>query len=143
MMRGAIAGAVAAALACVASCPAQACRTADFQTPILHSALPSLADGVVAAEVEIITDVRSPSSSNIMDARVITMIRGDYRGDRIRIDPQYRTSCDRFPSPGTRGIVVGRILSTSESVLVIDPIRAPSAFEVRRRRASSTRDENR
>jgi hypothetical protein len=108
---------------------AHACRIPSAMTPLLHERLPRpLPAGTVAAEVEIAADVRT-SLTQPIDARIIRMLRGHYRGTRLRIDRTVVTSCDADPSPGSRGIVVGRILSRTDALLVIDPIRAPSARE--------------
>jgi hypothetical protein len=113
--------------------PAQACRVPAAQTPLLHDRLPRLPAGVIAAEVEIVTDVRSEPEPPL-EARIIRMIRGNYRGTRLRIDPTRVTSCDGVPLPGQRGIVVGRVLSVSDEMLVVDAIRAPSRLERERQR---------
>jgi hypothetical protein len=114
---------------------AEACRIAAAQTPILHDTLPPLPPGVVAAEVEIVTDVRSQADVPL-EARIVRMISGDYRGSRLRIDRNIVSSCDGVPYPGMRGIVVGRVLSVSDEMLVVDAIRAPSALERQRQRAA-------
>lgn len=114
---------------------AQACRVAAAQTPLLHKRLPELGPGLVAAEVEIVTDVRSDSRPPL-EARIIRMISGDYAGTRLRIEPLMQTSCDGVPYPGTRGFVIGRVLSASDEILVVDPLRAPSAIELHRQRAA-------
>jgi hypothetical protein len=126
------------ALAAVLGAPgaALACRVASFQTPILHEKLPALPADAVAAEVEVVTDVRAPPGWRAMDVRIIRMIRGQYRGRTIRIEPKAYSSCDGWPYPGTRGIVVGSVLSSSDEALVVDPIRAPSAEDLRRQAAS-------
>ena len=111
---------------------AHACRVPARQTPILHQTLPALPEGMVAAEVEITSDIRSPGRPPL-EARIISMVSGDDAGTKLRIEPRVISSCDGFPSPGTRGFAVGRILSSSEEALVIDPIRAPSAVELHRR----------
>ncbi len=105
---------------------AHACRTSSSQTSILHRVLPVLPKGVVAAEVEITTDIRSPARPPL-EARIISMIKGGYKGRKLRIAPQIISSCDGFPYPGSRGFAVGRVLLSSKDVLVIDPIREPSA----------------
>ena len=114
--------------AAVAAVPAtaQACRVSSFQTPILHDKVPTLAPGLIAVEVEITTDVRSASRPPL-EGRIISMIRGKYAGSLLRIEPQVISSCDGFPYPGQRGIVVGRVLRSSGDALVVDPVRAPSA----------------
>jgi hypothetical protein len=116
---------------------AYACRASVSQTPILHRTLPALPDGVVAAEVQVITDKYSPERPPL-EARIISMIKGDYAGTKLRIEPHFISSCDVFPQPGDRGFAVGRVLSRSKEALVIDPIRAPSAGELHRRMTLGT-----
>jgi len=113
--------------------PAQACRISANQTPLLHERLPRLPAGAIAAEVEIVTDARSEARPPL-EARIIRMIRGSYRGTRLRIDRHMVSSCDGVPYPGMRGIVVGMVLSQTDELLVIDAIRAPSALERERQR---------
>ena len=113
--------------------PAQACRVAENQGPILHETLPALPDGAVAAEVEITADVRSTPHPSL-EARIISMIVGDYAGSKMRIEPRMRTSCDAVPSLGSRGIIAGLVLARSEEALVIDAIRAQSETKLRNRR---------
>jgi hypothetical protein len=103
---------------------------------MLHEALPDLPEGAVAVEVEITTDVRSAGNPPL-EARIISMIEGDFEGTKLRFDPRINTSCDGYPYLGTRGIAVGYVLSTSDGILVIDPIRAPSAVERERQNALS------
>jgi len=64
------------------SSTAQACRLSDRQTPILHDELPALTPELVAAQVEITTDVRSLPRPPL-EARIITMIHGSYSGSRM------------------------------------------------------------
>jgi hypothetical protein len=122
------------AVGAVIPATAQACRLAANQTSMLHTILPAIPPGAVAAEVEIITDVRSADRPPL-EARILSMIVGDFKGTRLRFDPQIITSCDGFPSPGTRGIAVGYIRSASDDVLLIDPIREPSESERQRQPA--------
>jgi len=114
---------------------AQACRTLSNETPMLHHTLPAVPDGAVAAEVEISAEVPTPSRPHV-EARIISMIAGDFAGSKLIFDPRGTSSCDRFPSPGERGIAVGYVLSASEGVLVIDPVRAPSLTEQRQQNAA-------
>ena len=100
----------------------------------LHDKIPVLSPDLIAAEVEITTDVRSTPSPPL-EARIISMIQGKYAGSLLRIEPQVISSCDGFPYPGQRGIVVGRVVQSSDGVLVIDPIRAPSANQIREDKA--------
>lgn len=118
--------------AAVATVPAtaQACRVSTSQTPILHDTVPPVAPGLIVAEVEITTEIHSVARPPL-EARIISMIRGEYSGSHMRIEPQYFTSCDVFPSLGQRGIVVGRVLKIADDALVVDPVRAPSAAETR------------
>src|SRR5688572_6701426 len=85
---------------------ARACRVPAAQTPYLHETLPAIPEGAVAAEVEITTDVRSPVNVPL-EARIISMRAGRYTGTKIRIEPQFVSSCDGFPYRGEQGFVVG------------------------------------
>ena len=110
-----------------------ACRVGSNLTPYLHPwlpAQPALSADMIAAEVEILSD---PSSLGVggIDARVITMLRGDYAGKRLRIEPEVVTSCDAIPTAGARGVVIGKVLREEDGVLVIDIVRAPSLAEQR------------
>lgn len=106
------------------SAPAVACRVASNQTPLLHETLPPLEPGMVAAEVEIVTDVRKDGGP--LEAQVLLMLEGSYAPAMIKIEPTVHSSCDGIPSVGTRGIVVGYVLSSTGDQLVVDPLRAPS-----------------
>lgn len=132
----------ALSLAALSAVPnaAHACRVSTNETPILHQTLPALLDGMVAAEVEITTDVRSPERPPL-EARIISMVKGDYVGTKLRFEPSYISSCDGFPSPGSRGFAVGYIVSRSVEALEIDPIRAPSDREIRFRNEQSVQPE--
>jgi hypothetical protein len=123
---------------------AHACRVSTSQTPILHDRLPAaLPAGTIAAEVEVITDIRAPGAGDrAMNTRVIRMMRGKYAGRTIRVAPTYISSCDGWPYPGTRGIVVGRVLSSSDGVLAVDPIRGPSVAQQQREAAERSRTNN-
>ena len=103
-------------------------RPVDRREPdaILHDKVPTLTSGLIAAEVEITTDIRSAGRPPL-EARIISMIQGKYAGSLMRIEPQVISSCDGFPYPGQRGVIVGRVLTSSEVLLVVDPVRAPSA----------------
>ena len=98
---------------------AEACRTRSQMTPLLYDAVPELAPDLIAAEVEI-------TRTNPLEGRIVRMIRGEYSGSLLRLEPQYFSSCDAWPRSGQRGIAVGRVLRSSNEALVIDPIRAPS-----------------
>lgn len=108
---------------------AVACRGSSFETSILHLAPPSTVSDVFAAEVEIVEEV-SYTPMAPMKARVLAVLQGNYADKEILIAPQVISSCDRFPSRGARGVVVGRAVRTREGALAVDPIRAlPDALE--------------
>jgi hypothetical protein len=97
-------------------------------SPLFHKSLPFLPEGMVAAEVEILN---GPSSDHAeMRARIISMLRGSYSGTEIRLAPRIIMSCNGWARSGDRGIVVGTVISSSETELVIDPMWAPSQREI-------------
>ena len=83
----------------------------------------------VAAEVEIIslTGKTFPAEA---EGRILSMIRGSHSGKIIVLRNLGGTSCDTFPMPGQKGIVLGRIISSADDVLVIDPVRTMSEREI-------------
>lgn len=83
---------------------------------------------MVAAQVEILSRANSPRDLSI-EARIVSMLRGTYSGETLRIEPSVITSCDGIPAAGTRGIVIGRVVPSADGVLVIDPVRGPSGIE--------------
>ena len=123
------------AAAALLPAPASACRVAAAQRPLLHERLPPLPRGAIAAEVEIVTDVRAPARPEL-EARIIRMRRGHYRGTRLRIDRTVVSSCDSIPYPGMRGIVAGWVVSQSGDLLVVAAIHAPSALERQQQRVA-------
>jgi hypothetical protein len=137
VQKGRLIFAMLVAIGAIVPAAAQACRLPANQTSMLHRTLPALPPGVVAAEVEIITDVRS-SDRPFLEGEIISMIVGEFEGTRLRFDPQITTSCDGYPYPGTRGIAVGYVRSASDDILVIDPIREPSASERQRQPSLDT-----
>jgi hypothetical protein len=120
-------------LIAVPSEAARACPFAGAMTPYLHRSLPPMAQGMIAAEVEIVGD-RGAGGDVAIEARVVAMLRGDFSGTTMRIEPQFVTSCDAFPRIGDKGVLVGRPVSTANGVLVVDPVRAPSGWELERYR---------
>jgi hypothetical protein len=96
----------------------------------LHESLPEIPDGAVAARVEILTSTYSLHDVRI-EARIVSMLGGSYPGTRIRLEPRHVTSCDSFPSAGETGIVVGYVISSSDDLLIVDPIRAPSPIRAK------------
>jgi hypothetical protein len=91
---------------------------------------------MIAAEVEIVTDVGSTFKP--IETRVVRMIEGDFKGSTIRIEPTYWSSCDSLPYPGSRGILVGRVLSSTGDVLIVDPVRALSQRQLKEQSAAQT-----
>ncbi|MBB5686951.1 hypothetical protein [Sphingobium boeckii] len=76
---------------------------------------------IIAADVQIVAVNRST-----VEARVIAMRQGSYAGKNILLKPEVISSCDVFPRVGAVGTVVGSILSSTDQMLVIDPITGPS-----------------
>jgi hypothetical protein len=111
---------------------AGACLLAADQMSYLHKTLPELPEGTIAADVEITTNARRTAHGR-SEARIVSMIKGRYRGTKLIIEPSIVTSCDGIPHLGERGFVVGRVVSSSEDALVIDPIRVPSTYKDPRR----------
>jgi hypothetical protein len=102
-----------------------ACTFSEAMTPLLFDELPAVPADAVAARVQILSGGHRSGTR----ARIIEMIRGDYPGSNLRLEPSFATSCDRPPVDGETGIVVGRVVSSSPEELVVDPIRAPSLVE--------------
>lgn len=107
---------------------AQACRVAAQITPYLHATLPVVADSEIAAEVEILSGERVEGGF-VLKAHIIAMLKGNFSGERMKIAPEIFSSCDGVPRMGEKGIIVGRVISSSGDVLVVDPRRAPSLRE--------------
>jgi hypothetical protein len=108
------------------SAPALACRVASNQTALLHETLPPLEPGMVAAEVEILDGRERRELFDPIDARIVRMIEGDFKGGTLRMTFTVVSSCDSFPQLGERGIAVGVVVGETDEVLSISPMRALS-----------------
>jgi hypothetical protein len=122
----AIRGFVALTAVAALPMPAWACPFSEAMKPMLFEELPAVPADAVAARVQILA--RNPHEP-VVRARIVEMIRGDYAGASVRLEPSYHNSCDRFPLAGETGIVVGRVISSSPEALVIDPVWAPSLVD--------------
>lgn len=123
----------AATIGLATPAPAPACTIADAVTPYLHRTLPAVPQGAIAARVEILPGTPSGHQVRIR-ARILSMLRGSYDGSTLLIEPRMLSSCDGIPTAGEKGIVVGRVVSSSPEALVIDPVRAPSRLDRQRSR---------
>jgi hypothetical protein len=125
------------------STPADACRVESQRSSILHPFAPDLSGNlgveverfedavgaeVIVAEVEMTTDTR-PRRTEVREARIISMVRGEYGGTTIRFGPGH-TSCDFTPRRGTRGFAVGVVPSAPPEYLLIDALSGPSRREL-------------
>ncbi len=124
-MKSVLPFAAVATLALIPS-PAEACPFAAAMNPLLFETLPTVPAGAVAARVEILA--RNPNEPGIR-ARIVEMIRGEYAGVTLQLHRTGFNSCVRYPQPGETGIVVGRVVSSSPEVLIIEPELAPSAVQ--------------
>lgn len=134
-----IAGLVSVAMAAtIIAAPAEACRNPRDQTSILHYQLPTEDVGDFAAVVEVTVSQFDPGERSF-EGRIITLLRGTTTATAFRFDgpKMIVTGCDSFPSVGSRGILVGTIVSSSPEQVVIDPIRAPSQSEQERLKAAT------
>ena len=119
---------------------AHACSGPFADRPYFHETLPPMSEGMVAAEVEILTErPRKVSLPLLITARVIRMVHGSYAGHLLRIEQQVVTSCDAIPTAGGQGIVVGRVLPSSDGALTIEPMLAPSELERERRKQGASK----
>lgn len=133
--RSLLLGCLTGVVAALSPVAAFACRVASNEKPYLHAwlpAQPALSADMIAAEVEVLSEPSSLRGVRI-EARVISMLKGAYAGTRLRIEPEFVTSCDAFPAVGARGVVIGKRLREEDGVLVIDIIRAPSLDEQMRK----------
>ena len=113
---------------------AEACVDPAELQPYLRRELPQIPNDAVAAEVEIVS-TSDTLPHIIIEARIIRMLSGTHAGARMRIQPRTVSSCSGIPTVGARGIVVGRVLSSSDDLLVIDPVPGPTWREERDLRA--------
>jgi hypothetical protein len=122
---------IAAGLAlAVVPASASACRTAAQMHGYVFSSLPPLQPGEVAARVEIVS-VKGPLGRLEIDARIVAMLQGAYSGARLRMTASGGSNCDLPPRAGDVGIVVGRVVASSDDALVIEPNRSPAPDYVR------------
>ena len=99
-------------------------------TPALAQAVTERpSDSAVKALIAQVDDGRDKFEGNL---------EGDFKGSTIRIEPTYWSSCDSLPYPGSRGILVGRVLSSTGDVLVVDPVRALSQRQLEEQAAAQT-----
>lgn len=126
---------VAMAAAIIAA-PAQACRYHGNQTSFLHTELPAEDVGNFAAEVEV-TVSQHGRGERSFEGRIITILRGETTASTFRFDPNmFHTSCDSYSSVGSRGIIVGTIVSSSPEQVVINPVRTLYLVEQERLEAA-------
>jgi hypothetical protein len=111
--------------------PASACWGPDFHRHYLHDTLPPLTGDIVAFSVEVTGMERVPLGHLAAHARVISRMRGNFAGTRIRLESKGLTDCDIPPRPGEAGIVIGRVLRKAPNLLVIAPIRTRSEYQRR------------
>ena len=108
---------------------ASACGGDYNSVGFLHTSLPDDVEYEVAAQVEI-TALTATTFPGEAEGRILSMIRGNYSGAKVVIRNLGGTSCDSFPMPGQKGIVLGRTISSSDDALVIDPIRTLSERQI-------------
>jgi hypothetical protein len=111
--------------AAVSAAPAQACRTSAQMRSILFESLPPMAEGEVAARVEILSDSWRADRPQVR-ARVLAMLRGTAPGEFVTLRPHSAGTCHVFPRRGSVGIVVGRPAGLAGGELVIDTDWSPA-----------------
>lgn len=108
---------------------AAACSGPHSNVGFLHRSLPADGKYEVAVEVEI-SALRAGPILREAEGRILSLIRGNYAGTRVIVRNLGLTSCDSLPSPGQKGIILGKIISSSPDALIIDPIRTLSEREI-------------
>ena len=134
-----IAGLLSVAMAAaVIAAPAQACSNPGSQTSMLHTELPNEDAGDFAAEVEVTVSQHGPGQRSF-EGRIIRLLRGTTTATTFRLDRStINTSCDSYPSVGSKGILVGTIVSSSPDEVSIKITHAPSSRQLERLKAAST-----
>ncbi len=103
---------------------ADACRTSQQMRAFLFGTMPPISNGDFAARVQIQSVIWDRAAHPQIRARVLTKIRGGFRGKRVVLLPSDASDCDVPPRPGETGIAIGRTLFVARGELAIDPERA-------------------
>lgn len=103
---------------------ASACEAQDFETAIMHSALPTpLPAGTIIADVALDEGEAMALWEDGVRARIRRLIQGDYRGATLIVRQRVVTSCGLNPfANGRAGLIVARPVEMIAGELVVAPI---------------------